>query len=194
MLSGPEHDVTLILASASPRRRELLSRITSDFIVVPSLAEEPTDGSPSERVLTGARAKVHDVSTHHQGVIIGADTLVVVDGAVLGKPMSRDDARRMLETLSGREHSVLTGLCVISTTSGEERSAVEETLVRFRELTSDEIEAYLASGEPDDKAGAYAIQGRAALFVERICGDFTNVVGLPLCRLGLFLREVGVRV
>lgn len=184
----------LILASASPRRRELLSRITTDFVVIPSLAEEPTSGDPRERVLTGARAKAHDVSTHHQGVIIGADTLVVVDGAVLGKPMSRDDARRMLETLSGREHSVLTGLCVISTTSGEERSAVEETLVRFRELTSDEIEAYLESGEPDDKAGAYAIQGHAALFVERICGDFTNVVGLPLCRLGLFLREVGVRV
>lgn len=162
--------------------------------MVPSVAEEPTCGDPRERVLKGARAKAHEVSARHQGVIIAADTLVIVDGAVLGKPKSRDDAKRMLETLSGREHSVLTGLCVISTKSGEERSAVEETLVWFRELGTDEIEGYLASGEPEDKAGAYAIQGRAALFVERICGDFYNVVGLPLCRLGFLLREVGVRV
>ncbi len=184
----------LILASASPRRRELLSRITSEFIVVPSLGAEPTSGDPRERVLKGACAKAHEVSIHHQGVIIAADTLVVVDEAVLGKPESRDDARRMLETLSGREHSVLTGLCVLSTQSGEERSAVEETLVRLRTLESTEIEAYLESGEPDDKAGSYAIQGRAALFVERICGDYFNVMGLPLYRLGLLLREVGVRV
>lgn len=186
--------MSLILASTSPRRRELLSRITSDFVVVPSFGEEPTTGDPRERVLKGACAKAQDAAIRHEGVIIAADTLVVVDEAALGKPESRDDARRMLETLSGREHSVLTGLCVLCTQSSEERSAVEETLVRFRTLESAEIEAYLASGEPDGKAGAYAIQGRAALFVERICGDYFNVMGLPLCRLGLLLREVGVRV
>ena len=184
----------LILASASLRRRELLSRITSDFIVVPSLGAEPASGDARERVLKGACAKAQAVSIDHQGVIIAADTLVVVDEVVLGKPESRDDARRMLEALSGREHSVFTGLCVLSTTSGEERSAVERTFVQFRDLEADEIEAYIQSGEPDDKAGGYAIQGRAALFVERIRGDYFNVMGLPLCRLGLLLREVGVRV
>jgi len=186
--------MTLLLASASPRRRELLARITNDFLVAPSRAAEPTDGSPGERVLSAAKAKAHAVGRDHAGVIIAADTVVVLDGDVLGKPTSREDAAQMLRRLSGHEHSVVTGLCVLSTWSGEERSSVEETLVRFRDLAADEIERYVDSGEPDDKAGAYAIQGKAAVFVERICGDYYNVMGFPLCRLVLLLREVGVRV
>ncbi|MGB2982284.1 MAG: Maf family protein [Candidatus Bipolaricaulia bacterium] len=186
--------MTLILASASPRRKELLSRITSDFIVVPSLGDEPTDGPPRERALSSARAKAHDVSERHSGVIIGADTVVVLEGDVFVKPESRSDARRMLERLRGREHVVITGLCVVSTWSGEERTAVEETHVRFRELSAEEIADYLATGEGDDKAGAYGIQGRAALLIDHIRGDVYNVMGLPLCRLVLLLREVGVRV
>ncbi len=186
--------MTLILASTSPRRRELLGRITSDFVVVPSRAEEPSEGGPRERVLGAARAKAHDVASRRPGVVIGADTVVVLDGDVLGKPGSRLEARRMLERLSGREHTVVTGVCVLSTWTGEERVAVEETIVRFRRLSADEIERYVKTGECDDKAGAYAIQGRAGLFVDRICGDVFNVIGLPLCRLVLLLREAGVRV
>jgi len=184
----------LILASASPRRRELLARIADRFLVVPSRCEEPKDGDPRDRVLRGACTKAGEVAERRAGVILGADTVVVLDGQVLGKPRSRDDARQMLARLSGREHVVLTGLCVISSWTGEEVHAVEETFVHFRDLTGDEIAQYVDSGEADDKAGAYAIQGAAAVFVDRIRGDFYNVIGLPLCRLVLMLREVGVRV
>ena len=186
--------MTLILASASPRRRELLARITRDFEVVPPRVSESSSGDPAVRVLDSARAKACEVAARRRGVIVGADTLVVVGGEVLGKPSSRSHAQRMLEELSGREHSVFTGLCVLCAPSGLERTAVEETVVRFRDLQSSEIADYVRSGEPDDKAGAYAIQGRAAHFVERISGDYTNVMGLPLCRLILLLREVGFRV
>lgn len=194
MSTSASEGVSLILASASPRRRELLHGIVSDFVVVPSRCAEPSDGPPRDRVLVAARAKAAEVAARCSGVVIGADTLVVADDGVLGKPGSREQARRMIQTLSGREHAVLTGLCVISTWTGEGLEAIEETRVRFRELTADEIERYVASGEADDKAGAYAIQGRAAVFIESICGDFYNVMGLPLCRLVLMLREVGVRV
>jgi len=186
--------VTLILASASPRRKELLARLTPDFIVVPSYAEEPKEGDAAERALGAARAKAHDVASRRRGIVIGADTVVVVQGEVLGKPSSRSEARKMLARLSGREHQVITGLCVVSTWTGEERVDVVETSVEFRELTADEIERYVESGEPDDKAGAYAIQGRGGLFVDRVCGDVYNVIGLPLSRLCVLLREVGVRV
>jgi len=186
--------MTLILASASPRRRELLGRITSDFLVIPSVGDEPTDGDPEARTLIAARAKAHEIARQHRGVVIGADTVVVLDDDVLGKPSSRDEAVEMLTRLSGKEHRVLTGVCVVSTWTGEERTAVEETWVRFRDLERPEILSYVETGESDDKAGAYGIQGRAALFVEGIRGDFYNVMGLPLARLALLLREVGVRV
>lgn len=181
----------IVLASASPRRVELLSRITPDFIAVPSDIEEEAAGSPEEQVLTLARAKAHKVARRHEGIIIGADTLVVLDEEILGKPRSRGEAGAMLTRLSGREHTVLTGLYVLSTKSGEQRQACERTTVCFRPLDEEEIDAYLATGEYADKAGAYAIQGRAAPFVERICGDFFNVMGLPLCRLYLLLKEMG---
>ena len=145
-------------------------------------------------MLTLARAKACEVAKRQKGIIIGADTLVVLDGDVLGKPSSRNDAKRMLARLSDREHTVLTGLYVLSTKSGEHREAVERTLVHFRALSDEQIEAYLDSGEYVDKAGAYAIQGRAGVFVERICGDFFNVMGLPICRLYLLLKALGVEV
>jgi len=184
----------IVLASASPRRIELLPRILQAFDVVPSLAEEPTDGPPERRVVEGACVKARDVALRERGLIIGADTLVALGDRVLGKPRHRAEACRMLRSLSGREHRVLTGLCLLSTWTGEERTAVEETIVRFRLIGDAEIDGYLASGEADDKAGAYAIQGGAARFVEGIRGDFYNVMGLPLGRLDRTLREMGVRV
>jgi len=181
----------LILASESPRRKQYLALLTSDFDVVRSDAPETDEGTPEERVEANARAKATAVAVVRDGVIVGADTVVEVDGDVLGKPTSAEGARRMLHRLSGRAHRVLTGLCVVNTQTGAERSAVEETVVRFRKLTDAEIEGYLETGEAWDKAGAYGIQGRAAPFVEGILGDYYNVVGLPLCRLSLLLREVG---
>ncbi len=181
----------IILASTSSRRIELLSRITTDFLAVPSKVEEKASGAPRERVLTLARKKARDVAKRQKGIIVAADTLVVLDGDVLGKPSSRDHAKTMLERLSDREHTVLTGLYVLSTESGEHQEAVEETTVRFRALSAAEIVSYLETDEYADKAGAYAIQGRAGVFVERINGDFFNVMGLPLCRLYLFLKEMG---
>jgi len=186
--------MNLILASGSPRRRELLSRIVDEFAVVPSRAAEEERGEPRARALTAAVAKAREVGSRCEGIIIAADTLVVIDRKALGKPKTTGEAADMLRELSGREHRVVTGLCVLDAKAGRELSAVEETRVCFRALSDEEIEAYVRTGEPLDKAGAYAIQGRGALFVERICGDFYNVVGLPLHRLALLLREVGVRV
>lgn len=184
----------IILASASPRRVELLSRVFACFDVVPSGASEASEGTPELRALAAAQAKVHAVGATHSGVVIGADTIVVAGETILGKPGSSEEARAMLELLSGREHEVITGVCVLRTDSRTERTAVEHTTVRFRTLLPAEIDAYLASGEYADKAGAYGIQGRAAAFVDRICGDYSNVIGLPLSRLVLLLREVGVAV
>jgi septum formation protein len=184
----------IVLASASPRREELLRRIVDRFDVVPSRVEEPTRGRPASRVLEAARVKARDVAARTEGIVIGADTVVVDRRSVLGKPSSRDEAARMLSRLSGRQHEVLTGLCVIAVHRSDERTAVERTKVRFRSLSGREIAAYLDTGEYVDKAGAYGIQGRAAGFVERICGDYTNVMGLPVCRLTLLLRELGVDV
>jgi septum formation protein len=184
----------LTLASGSPRRRDLLARITQDFEIVASGAEESQSGPPRERVVASARAKARAVTRDREGLILGADTLVVLEGLALGKPRSKEEARQMLRRLSGRTHGVLTGLCLLSTETGEERTAVEETIVRFRDLRDEEIDAYVRSGEPLDKAGAYAIQGGAALFVDKVEGDFYNVIGLPLCRTALLLREMGLRV
>ena len=181
----------IILASASPRRVELLSRFVPDLRVVPSYVEEQETGPPEARVVALARKKVLAVAKHEQGLIIGADTLVLVDGEILGKPDSREHARRMLKRLSGREHIVLTGLYLLKTATQEEREACEETVVRFRPLDDAEIEAYLETEEYRDKAGAYAIQGKAALFIDEIRGDFFNVVGLPLGRLSILLKALG---
>jgi len=186
--------VRLILASSSPRRIELFSRISPDFIAIPSDVDESASGPPERRVATIARAKAEWVARRHHGLVIGADTIVVLDGEVLGKPTSRSAAREMLRRLSGRAHRVLTGLYVVFTFTGQWEEAFEETEVVFRELTSEEIEWYLKTGEYADKAGGYGIQEKGGLFVERISGDYFNVVGLPLCRLYLMLRSLGYRL
>lgn len=184
--------MSIILASKSPRRQTLLARITNDFVVIPSDAEETNSGSPRDRVLTSARAKARAVGCTHSGTILGADTLVVLEDHVMGKPRSRQEADIMLRALSGRSHFVLTGLYLWNTVQDIEREVCAETEVCFRTISDREIDWYLASGEYSDKAGAYGIQGRAAVFIESIIGEYTNVMGLPLCELSRLLREIGV--
>jgi len=184
--------MTIILASKSPRRHDLLQRLTNDFRVVPSDVDECQSGPPSERVVRSARAKARHVGRVHAGIILGADTIVVLDDHVLEKPRSRADAERMLRLLSGRTHRVLTGIHIWDTETGGEREACASTDVRFRDIDAAEIAWYLECGEYEDKAGGYAIQGRAAAFIEGIVGEYTNVMGLPLCALSLLLREMGV--
>ncbi len=183
----------LILASASPRRRELLERFGREFIIDPAVAPEnpPVGATPSETVAALAAAKAREVAARRPGdVVIGADTIVSLDGVILGKPADAEEASRMLHALSGRAHRVYTGVAVAR--DGELLTGVEMTRVCFRPLTDAEIDAYIATGEPLDKAGAYGYQGLAGLFVERIEGDYFSVVGLPLCRLGRMLQSLGV--
>lgn len=186
----------IILASASPRRQELLAIFGHPFTCIPARGEEKKDGFASCEALTEAlaRQKALEVASRVEGdgVIIGSDTLVECDGVELGKPKDEEDAYQMLSMLSGREHRVCTGLCCVR---GEKvLSGVEITTVRFRKLSEREIRAYIATCEPMDKAGAYGIQGRASLFIEGIEGDYFTVMGLPLCRLGTMLKELGVEL
>ncbi|NJE04940.1 septum formation protein Maf [Thermococcus sp. M36] len=182
----------LVLASGSPRRRELLAGFIRDFKVVPSNVEESchTD-DPVECALELARAKAWAVYNRVGGTVIGADTVVSIDGHVLGKPKDEKDAFRMLKLLSGRVHRVTTGYCIVH--RGEEHSGAVVTEVKFRELDDELIWAYIRTGEPMDKAGAYGIQGRAGLFVEWIRGDYYNVVGFPL-EIVWKLKELGFEV
>jgi septum formation protein len=184
----------VILASASPRRRQLLDLIGIAHEVRPANIDEtmrPRE-APRRHAERLAREKASAVAKRDPDLItIGADTIVVVNRKVLGKPRDADDAARMLALLSGREHVVTTAVAV---SRGKKlRSAVEEVLVKFRRLRDDEIEAYIATGEPMDKAGAYGIQGYGATIVERIEGDYFAVMGLPIVRLIGLLRDVGVR-
>lgn len=185
----------IILASGSPRRRELLNTLGLSFTVCPAGGEEnaPEGAGPEEIVKALSRAKAEEVSRRFAGdLIIAADTIVYLDGRVLGKPKDEADARAMLASLSGRAHEVYTGVTVML---GEDTLCESEcTKVFFRELSAEEIESYVASGDPMDKAGAYGIQGRASLMVERLEGDYFNVMGLPLCRLGKMLKTIGVRL
>ena len=171
-----------ILASGSPRRRELL-----EMLGVPNLTIRPAKGP--ERATPGAGP---EQTCAPEDIVIAADTIVYLDGVILGKPKDTADAARMLAALSGREHTVYTGVAVLR--GGETRLAAEHTAVRFRTLTPAEIARYIATGEPMDKAGAYGIQGRGALFVAHLDGDYFNVMGLPLCRLGQLLNELGVEL
>ena len=186
----------IILASASPRRRELLSQAGISFIIQPGNVEEDLsqlEGSPAEKAKQLAFMKARDIADkNREGLVLGADTIVVVDGVIFGKPENDADARRMLMELSGREHFVITGLALIDSSSNECRTGHEETRVRFARLTDSEIEAYIRTGEPFDKAGAYALQGMGVLLVEGIDGCYSNVVGLPLMRLRRLLAEFGV--
>ncbi len=185
----------LILASASPRRKGLLEMLgLRDFAIVPARGEEKTEAglSPAETVCALSLQKAREVaeSSDSETLILAADTVVSVDGTILGKPANEEEAFSMLSLLSGREHEVFTGLCLLR--GGRWETAYERTTVRFRPLSEREIEAYIATGEPMDKAGAYGAQGVGALFVEGISGDFFNVVGLPLCRLSKMLEKMGV--
>ena len=185
----------LILASGSPRRRELLEKFSLPFEILPACGEEHAESglSPEETVIALARAKAREVAARvgdSSAVILAADTVVECDGRILGKPHGEAGAREMLSALSGREHRVWSGLCV---REGErERVAAEATKVFFRPLREEELTLYIQSGEPLDKAGAYGYQGLAGAFVERIEGDYYNVIGLPLCRLGELLREFDI--
>ena len=186
-------ETRLILASRSPRRRRLLEQIGLDFDVsVSDVSEEFADGTPpADAAEMLALRKADDVAKLHPGAItLGADTIVVLDDAILGKPRDEREARAMLRRLSGRTHTVFTGVALVHPESERSATGVEATAVTFATMDSDEIEAYVATGSPMDKAGGYGIQDdRGALFVQRIDGDYYNVVGLPLHRLYRMLRE-----
>lgn len=185
----------LILASASPRRAEILHHAGFSFTVLSSAVDETpyANESPQDLVLRLASAKADLVAARAVGpaIVIAADTVVTVDGHILGKPRSTDDARRMLEQISGRTHSVVTGVALVRLPDAERRQFVESTLVHFAPLSTEEISRYLATDEPHDKAGAYGIQGRAGRYISRIEGCYFNIVGLPLSRLIGALDEMG---
>jgi septum formation protein len=185
----------LILASASVRRAEILHDAGLSFAVLSSAVDEtPLPGeAPAELVqrLADAKAELVAARAVAPAIIIAADTEVVLDGHVLGKPRTSEDARQMLTKLSGRTHSVLTGVTLVRLPDAERRSFVETTYVHFAPIPEEEITRYLASGEPFDKAGSYAIQGRAGRYVPRIEGCYFNIVGLPLARLWQSLKELG---
>ncbi len=185
-----------ILASSSPRRQQLLSLTGLRFKVIVSQVEEDNakDMPPQELAIAHAREKAFDVSKHVCGddIIIGADTIVVLDGKVFGKPTDKNDAAEMLRALAGREHIVISGVAVVK---GQQFfTGYSSTRVKFRQLSPKQIRNYIATGEPMDKAGAYAIQGRGSLLVEKIDGCYNNVVGLPLVTLAELLNMAGVEL
>ncbi|CAN5537041.1 Maf family protein [soil metagenome] len=185
----------LVLASASPRRRDLLQdRLGLDVVVIPAdVDESPRHGeAPAAMVQRLARRKVAAVEVEQDDLVVAADTVVLVDGDVMGKPANLDKARLMLRALSGREHAVLTGVAVKLGPKGA--SGVDRTKVRFRRLSPSEIQTYVDSGEPMDKAGGYGIQGLAGMFVEHIEGTETGVIGLPLGRLAVLVASVGANL
>lgn len=193
----PEEKARIILASNSPRRKELLGRMGIEEFKVsaPNVEESVEEGLSPARIveeLSQRKAQAAAKKAGPKDIIIAADTVVALDGAVLGKPRSEEDAFAMLSALSGREHHVYTGVTVLQ----GERAVTEheETAVQFRELAPEEIRGYIATGEPMDKAGAYGAQGKAALFVSRIEGDYFNVMGLPLYLLGGMLSDFGVNL
>ncbi len=184
----------LVLASGSPRRRELLTRMGIEFTVEASDAEENASGTPREMVFTLCQVKAEAVAArHHSGLILAADTLVSLDGQALGKPHSDEEAAAMLRSLSGRTHYVFSGMCLIDAATGARRVCAQGSEICFRELTDEEIDGYVASGEPRDKAGAYAIQGGAAPFVAGYCGSYDNIIGLPTETLRSWLIARGWR-
>ncbi len=201
MQKETEHLPSLILASSSPRRQEMLLGLGLTFrMVKPEVDESPlSDERPDDYAARAARDKAHGVAEHlktnaHRKVeiIIAGDTAVVLSRKILGKPNDEEDARNMLRALSGKTHEVISGLCVLGLNEGKsfrERTVTVTTEVQFRELSDAEIHAYVAGGEPMDKAGAYAIQGGANYMVKRIDGSHTNVIGLPLCELVEILTE-----
>jgi septum formation protein len=208
----------LVLASASPRRQELLRNAGIPFTVQPADIDETPLASEAARECAERLAREKALAvwrTRPQDLVLGADTIVVVNQTILGKPANADDAVRMLRMLSGRVHNVITGVCLVGAVAGRQLSAAdsavprsyeilrsekrelrtgsETTLVTMSKLSEDEIRAYIATGEPMDKAGAYAIQGMASRWIPRIEGDYSNVVGLPVALVSRMLRERGER-
>jgi len=184
----------LILASKSPRRYDLLKQMGLDFEVIPSTVEEDfvSAESPREHVIRLAEAKALDVGNRFpENWVIGADTIVYVDGIILGKPKSREEALEMLRLISGKEHRVLTGVSVRHLKKGKGECETVETAVRVKILSQAEMDWYVRTGEPFDKAGGYGIQGIGSFMIESINGSYTNVVGLPLCELMQMLMRLG---
>jgi len=185
----------LILASSSPRRRDLLSSLGLQFHVVPAELQEipaPHEAARDFAVRVAEKKALVVGTNHPHAWVIGADTIVVVEGEILGKPLDRADAKRMLQRLADREHLVLTGYVLLKMAAEKKLKGVEETQVKINTLEEREIEWYINTGEPFDKAGGYAIQGKGAFMVEWIKGSYTNVVGLPLCQLIRLFKEAGV--
>ncbi len=183
------------MASSSPRRRRLLEQIGVPFEVIDPGDVESASGRPEEQVIENAVAKARRVAERlGEGLVVGADTVVVTGGRVLGKPRDASEAEEMLRALSGLVHRVLTGIAVVDAASGRTEADVVATAVRMRPLSEDEIAAYVATGEPLGKVGGYAIQGVGALLVEEIRGCFYNVVGLPLSRLDALLMRFGAGI
>ena len=190
----PETVPKIILASTSPRRSELLKQIGVEFeLASGNVQERPhRDEAPPDYITRVARAKVIAVARQNEsGLIIGADTVVVLDGQLLGKPEDEADAERMLKRLSGRWHAVMTGVALYDVATRHEVADFDKTLVKFARLTDREIEWYIKTGEPMDKAGAYGLQGLGGLFVDEIAGNYYNVVGLPLPLVYRLARRLG---
>ena len=189
--------MAIILASQSPRRRELLNQMgIRNFVIRPAQGEEnmELDLPPQELARKLALGKACEIAVEAQrdDVVIAADTIVTLEGKVLGKPKSEEEAFAMLRTLSGKSHVVYTGVAVIQ--NNRVVSDAEGTEVKFRDLSDEEIRAYIATGEPMDKAGSYGIEGIGALLVEGIRGDYFNVMGLPVCKLGQILGSFGIKL
>ncbi len=188
---------TIILASASPRRKELLERLGLKFQVEPSNYQENIDSrlEPHELARKISLEKAGIVASRHRNaIVIAADTFIIIDDRILGKPRTEDEARKMLQLINGKSHLVITGFSIVDSSSRRTLSRSVETIVFVRDLSPAEIDAYVATKEPLDKAGAYAIQGLGAVIIERIEGDYFNVVGLPLSALTEALKEFGISV
>lgn len=188
----------IILASASPRRRELLHQVGLTPEIVPSQVEEViTSTEPDQVVQELSAQKAMDVAAGYTGqnvVVIGADTVVAVDGKILGKPKSRQEALDMLGLIQGRQHQVYTGVTLVFAGTGEQCTFAEQTHVQVFHMTRQQMEAYVATGEPMDKAGAYGIQGCFAAYIQGISGDYNNVVGLPVGRVCQELMTRGIHI
>jgi septum formation protein len=189
-MSKSNEELSIILASQSPRRKYLLEQAGLTFTVIPSSFDESTVtlATPEEFVRTLAESKADEIAiAHPDSWVIGADTIVLIDGKVLGKPASRSEASKMLQRLSGRTHRVLTGYCICCRSRYKHFTETIQTDVLFKKLSNEEIEWYIHTTEPFDKAGAYAIQGLGTFLVKSINGSYTNVVGLPVCEVITYL-------
>jgi septum formation protein len=194
IMNGTVTNHGLILASKSPRRRDLLNQAGLTFAVIPSTVDESSvrATSPEEHVRLLAEAKASEVARRYpEDWVIGADTVVLIGGTTLGKPRSQTQARKMLEALSGKIHKVLTGYCICCKNAGHCFSETVETKVQFKALTNREIDWYVGTEEPFDKAGGYAAQGLGAFMIKRVEGSYTSVVGLPVCEVIDCLVKVG---